>query len=392
MASQLTQLKENSLWRIVKLYKQDSKGNIRVWYITVDDNAGTYTVTHGINDGKLQTTTVKVKPKNVGRSNETSVAEQARFEADSLWHKQLDKGYSITISSFVGCVMNLKSMITNQPKLYLPMLAKSFSEHSNKIKYPCYYQPKLDGIRCLSYIDINNCVTLRSRKQKEFLRIEHIEIAVAPLLQTTNLVLDGELYSKSLSFQEITSIVKQVKKAHKDVEKLEYHIYDCYFLDRPDMNYADRQKFLHSLLQKTSKPIVQVHTGMVTCEDGVYDAHASMVKLGYEGIMLRNTDGPYEQDRRSPNLQKLKSFIDAEFEIIGGTTGKGKFEGMCVFKCRTQDGNEFDVMPEGSAAQRRQYLDDLPLLIGKMLTVRYFEITKDGVPRFPVGVSIRDYE
>jgi ATP-dependent DNA ligase len=107
---------------------------------------------------------------------------------------------------------------------------------------------------------------------------------------------------------------------------------------------------------------------------------------GYEGQMIRVLDSEYE-NKRSKHLLKHKSFIDAEFEIRGVVEGKGKLTGKIgklVF-----DG--FDSAVNGD----HEYLEMLFKqgdLIGKKATVKYFELTTDGIPRFPKVIAIRDFE
>ena len=125
------------------------------------------------------------------------------------------------------------------------------------------------------------------------------------------------------------------------------------------------------------------------------------VAEGYEGIMIRDPGAPYAQGARSKALLKYKRFRDAEFEIVGFYEASGKDAGTVVFKCRTgsgggeeggQGGREFAVRPQGTRAHRAAMLRDAPALVGRLLTVRFQELTDDSVPRFPVGVAVRDYE
>lgn len=122
------------------LYKKSSTGKISQWDIYADDEASTstfYTVIFGYIDGKKQTTSVEIKTgKNIGKKNETTPYEQACAEAESKWKKQLDKGY--TQSKGTGLFAERIS----------PMLAWSYKDYAHKIKWPCYWQPKLDG--CVS--------------------------------------------------------------------------------------------------------------------------------------------------------------------------------------------------------------------------------------------------
>ena len=95
---------------------------------------------------------------------------------------------------------------------------------------------------------------------------------------------------------------------------------------------------------------------------------------------------------RVNDLQKYKEFIDKEFKIVGGYEGVGTDKGCVVFEVINEDGNVFHVRPKGSVAQRKRWFQNLKDIIGKELTVRYQELSEDGIPIFPVGVVIRDYE
>lgn len=370
------------------LYKLDSKGKVRMWTIDANNPPGTYKVAHGEEGGKMQTTTVVVEKKNVGRANETTVEEQAELEAQSKWNKQVDKGYRAGRLSDDDRLDKLK-----YAKIVLPMLAKDFRDYSHKIVYPCFYQPKLDGIRCISYINMHGEVLLMSRKGKIFTMLNHLKEPIFKILdKNRDWILDGELYSHDMGFDDITSIVRKSKTVDERAEKLEYITYDCFQIgvDRP---YEFRKNQLEHMIRQVPPSIVQgLRTGTIESADDVPIELKFAEDAGYEGIMLRNKLGLYENDRRSPHLQKVKSFQDAEFTIVGARQGIGKFEGMAILACETQDGKVFDVMPMGTAEYRRHLYDIRTSLYGKMLTVKFFEYTKDGIPRFPVGTGIRDYE
>ena len=117
------------------------------------------------------------------------------------------------------------------------------------------------------------------------------------------------------------------------------------------------------------------------------------IKEGYEGLILRNKNGLYEENKRSYNLQKLKRFKDEEFKIINYTTpSEGKEVGCVIWECITKEGKKFSVRPEGNYNERKKLYKQGKKYIGKMLTVRYQELTNENIPRFPVGICIRDYE
>ena len=124
----------------------------------------------------------------------------------------------------------------------------------------------------------------------------------------------------------------------------------------------------------------------------IHAAQARFVEEGYEGAMVRNLKGAYRIGKRSADLQKVKTFLDDEYEIVGFTEGTGGETGCVIWICKIQSGATFNVRPRGTREERQMLFQNGNDYIGKMLTVRYQELTDDGIPRFPVGISIRDYE
>lgn len=110
---------------------------------------------------------------------------------------------------------------------------------------------------------------------------------------------------------------------------------------------------------------------------------------GYEGSIVRTWTGVYREGYRSPDLLKVKQWRDSEYTIVGFTNGKGKFETCPIFKCVTPEGKEFDCAPKGTSAERAELLKQAPQLIGQFLKTKYFTLTPDGIPQFPVGLAIR---
>lgn len=370
------------------LYKMSATGKISEWEVeAVEDNPCYYIIRHGYQDGLKQEKCVEVPAgKNIGRANETSMWEQCQAEAKSRWTKQRDRqGYTETIPK-------------NKP--LRPMLAKSYNKVGSSlddlkdgkhIKWPCYYQPKLDGLRCLA-LKRQNRVVLMSRKGKQFTVLQHIGKELEKIMDD-NSILDGELYKHGEDFQKIVSAVKRDDPS-ADTSSIEYHVYDCITIG----NFEDRFNYLFSLLIKDKKPVSDlvklVWTKEIESKDDLPEVFAEQIKRGYEGVILRNKDGSYTIDKRSKDLQKVKTFMEEEFVIIGAKENP-KMPGTCSFKCKTQYDTEFDCMPEGDEFQRQKYWKDWQdgkIKYGDLLTVRYFGLTLDWKPRFPVGKTIRDYE
>ena len=356
-----------------KLYEKSSTGKIKHWTISVNKQA-TIKVEYGSSDSKIKISTKDItKGKNIGKSNETTPYEQALSEAEATWKKKLDKGY----------VKNLKDL---NREILLPMLAHTFQKRGHDIVFPCFIQPKLDGIRCLAKKIDEYTIKYYSRMGKEFTTLEHL---TPELLKIMNIdqVLDGEVYRHELTFQEM---IRLVKKLRPESSMLEYHVFDIVDTTRSFMKRLVELDRLFKI--KNYIFIKQVNTKLISRKDDITFTYSQYMQKGYEGIMYRNVEGKYKLKGRSADLQKYKEFEDNEFEIIGGQESTGSEAGCVIFTVKTTKGQEFAVRPRGSFEQRKQWMLDIDTLIGKQLTVRYQGVSEDGIPRFPVGISIRDFE
>jgi ATP-dependent DNA ligase len=357
------------------LYHKGKQGELRIWSVwTEDDQIKTE---YGVLNGEMQVSVKKATPKNVGRSNETTAAQQADLEAQSLYQFKLDRKYSTTQESA-------------QEPLLLPMLAK---DDLKKLAFPCYVQPKLDGVRCLAFWD-GDRIKLISRAGKEWTVPKHINEQVAKVLPKDSMF-DGELYIHGKSCQTITSYVKK----WRDVETptVEYHIYDMPILQgRDDDSFEVRMSHLGYLLNshplRACPPNLKyVQTLRANSLEEVKEFEGQCVKEGYEGAIARNKDGLYVFGYRSNDLIKIKTFQDAEFEVTGCRDGVGKFEGCAVFICKN-DKNDltFECTLAVSMEERARLYREQAKYIGKKLTVKFFDRTDDELPRFPVGKMFRD--
>jgi ATP-dependent DNA ligase len=356
------------------LYSKSKTGKHQIWSIFVAYEYGIATIitTHGFLDGKkIISEKVISTGKNIGKANETSVYEQALSEAKSKWNKKKDQGY----------IENLSMINVNSKKIILPMLALDYKKRGKDIIFPCFVQPKIDGVRA-----IFNNGKLQSRLGKFFPHLEHITDEL-----DTNLLLDGEIYSTTLTFQELTGIIKKQKLNKDDLDKLKQTIYLVYDVVLKE-DYSERYKKLQEFFKEKFKFTSLLKTEICQSSDDVNNFHKKYVEKGYEGLILRNFLGNYEIKNRSKNLQKFKNFMDSEFKIIGATEGTGIETGLVIWICETKSGDTFNVRPQGTHEERKKLYKNHKKYIGKMLTVSYFSYTDDGIPRFPVGIAIRDFE
>lgn len=271
---------------------------------------------------------------------------------------------------------------------FYPMLANQFTQKKSEVKYPCLVQPKLDGVRC---IVVGN--RLYSRNGNLFPTLEHIKRELE--FNTDNLILDGELYTDDINFEKIVGLVRKSKKSpEEEIDSLKIYLNVFDFIDS-NLTCEQRINKLNEFFEKNKnlKYLKKVKTEECKSEEEVMKFLDKYTQEGYEGLIIRNKSGKYAENARSNDLLKLKKFIDEEFEIIDYTTPNiGKEVGCVIWICKTKEGKKFNVRPSGNYKERKNLYRNAKKYIGKMLTVRYQELTNGKVPRFPVGVAIRDYE
>ena len=353
------------------LYSKGKQGEIRSWRVSTE--GGSIIVVHGRLNGVLQTVVKQAKGKNIGRANETTPAVQAVLQAKSMHKKQMDKGYFSSVEEAETRI------------LLRPMLAAKFDEKKHKVLYPCSVQPKFDGNRCLCYWE-NGEIKLMSRGGKAY-DVQHIADACKNHLPKGK-VFDGELYIHGVALQDITGMIKKPKP---ESVNLEYHIYDMFSTDDLEKPWSDRLIELEAIWDGFSaiNPLKEVLTVGVSSEAQALQMEIEFVAEGFEGAIVRGEAAPYLLGKRSDQLLKIKSFQDDEFRIVGFLEGEGKFEGCIIFECVTDSGRTFKAVPKGSLDQKRDWFEHGESYIGKLLKVKYFQLTNDGIPQHPVGLTIR---
>ena len=368
------------------LYAKASNGKTKEWScVVIQDGDVTINVSHGYIDGKKATDSRVVKGKNLGKTNETSPWAQGLAEAESKRKKKLDEGY-----------MEDKNDVATT-EIELPMLANKYMDRSHYVEWPCYAQPKLNGVRCVTKMDGGSDVRYVSRQGKFFSTLEHLDDNVTVFLDEVGKG-DGEIFQPEWTFQEV---IRAVKKTRENTDELEYWIYDVVDTNK---SFEGRKKAIKEFFDKHSDGknslgfrkfgnLVEVPTVEIANQKEFKIKHKQFTEeWNFEGTIVRNKNGMYMLKHRSNDLLKYKDFVDAEYEIVGGKEAEGNDAGTVVFTCKTLEGKEFDVRPKGSREIRREWFKDLDSLVGKQLTIRYQNLSEDGIPIFPVGIEVRDYE
>jgi len=368
------------------LYKRTKGGKIQQWSIEVMhqlDDTATITVTHGLTDGQKQVDTERItEGKNTGKKNATTAVQQATKEAKAKWQKKLDRErYGLTVEE------------SDEKMKTAPMLAHVYEDHANKVDWEksnfIRIQPKFDGHRCLAICNAAQEITLYSRQGVEITTCNHIVEQLQGCMPS-NSVFDGELYVHGLPLNTIGSYIK---RQQPESEQLCYMMYD---MPSYDSVFADRYRQLLATVRMWGNDrfpnLHLARTQEVTSETDAIAFQAKCIENGYEGAMLRHGDYKYLNGKRCHGLLKMKTFQDAEFEVVGCTEGRGKFAGMAIFRCTTDDGHVFDVTAPGTHEDKKTFWNSRDQYIGKMLTVKFqnYSETDTPVPVFPVALRFRE--
>lgn len=351
------------------LYRQGKKGEILVWSVWTEGDL--VFIEHGQKGGQLQVTKRQAEAKNVGRSNETTSAEQAEKEAESLYQHKLTRKYRKTLQEAEEVV-------------FLPMLAHKYSEKRHGSTWPKAGSRKLDGVRSMAFRDkASGQVKLISRSGREWTAVPHINQALDKII-SPDTVLDGELYLHGLTLQEIN---RRVKKNRPESSEIKYHVFDV----PSDKKWADREHDMHRLKRLVSHEslIVFEQTELVSSYAEAKALHDKFVSEGYEGLILKELDGLYEFGQRGHGLLKIKEFDDKEFKIVDYTQGSGRDEGCVVWVCEQENGKRFEVVPNGSLDNRKRQYKKADEFIGSWLKVQFFGRTEANIPYIPKGLAIR---
>lgn len=364
------------------LYGLTSKGKVKIWDVNVrqEKTQSVIQITHGELHGTTQTAIRKItEGKNLNKANETTIYEQACLEAQALWNKKCDKGYQSQLHDLTA------KKTKNESRL--PMLALKYEDRKHDLVWPVFVQPKLNGVRCLLERRGDE-ILFHSRGGKQFTTLDHIKQDAMKVLRDGEMI-DGELYChKDLTFQELVSLIKNDKQKEENAEKLQRYVKFWNYDRCESLPFKERSK---SLVNRGS--ICNVQTWTAQNEAEVLAIHTQVTQDGYEGTMIRSGgDEPYRFQYRSPTLLKLKDFVDEEFQIVDVKEGIGKDEGKAIFKCALPNGKTFDVRCAATDEERTIQWKRRHTYVKKWLTVKFQNLSDDGVPIFPVGISIRDYE
>lgn len=428
------------------LYRLTASGGISVYETFVRGNEIhriTYQITKKGEEGKKTKKAVLYgEVMDAGKSNERSEEEHARDKAESLWKKMKDKGYTEKKPA-LGTARTSLACRT-------PMLLYKYPDYG---LHECgdLVQPKMNGVR--GFYRISDKVVV-SRKDKVYPFLDHLHPSLLALAEAVKAELpslqaiDTELDVEGITvFQRKTEVLRATKRPHKDNDKVFAWVFDV--ADDGEMGFEERYRILERVFNAGDYPGLR----LVPCYDlksdkclkparGWLRRHYSpnpqpdepirpmtveetqcwldgkeLPGKGYitltpegrlrflhrwftdglelEGTVIRAKDGLYRgNDYRSQAVLKYKDFKDEEATIVDALAAKGAHAGAMIVVVKNEGGAKYKAVFGAelglSVATRQKMYRERKKFMGRVVTIRYQEMTDDGKVQFGRVVAFRD--
>jgi len=412
----LTETPTSELWCMEPLYKDQM-----IWQIGYNPSAQCMAIIWGKVGGKSQ-----YKNPPITAVGGKSVMEQALQDIKQRFKIKWRKGGY----RFKGWTGETETGVQLAKKYEAPRDGKKGTD----LVFPVSVQPKLDGIRSKAYLGENgNTINFSSRSNREQTKFSHIQEELVRFFQylPAGAGLDGEMFAPVKYFQDLVSIIRRESSVHPDMKIIGYHIFDLII---ENVEYYQRYSILVKAYREYIKDIKQeaaengvepvynktfhiLSSSIANSHDEIQQYHVYYTGQGHEGTIIRklfarcnhkrctnNPEKRYDRctsfyqgrNKRNDNLLKLKDMEDTEGTIIGieeEVYGRdGVSVSLAIFRIRADNGTEFNCRHKATVEQRAYWFNHPEECIGKRYTYQFFGVSKDGVPRHPVGIAIRDYE
>lgn len=301
----------------------------------------------------------------------------------------------------------------NYSKYIIPVFACQLSHdsanHESKVGGEKMIEVKLDGVRVITIVYPTGRVDQYSRNGKELVNFEKIKKQLSEVAHTFSepMVLDGEIMSSS--FQDL---MKQVhRKSNVAADDAILNLFDFLPLDKFEDGVARIPQLLRSQqLQEwynnnsTQLPNVEVlqhEIVNISTPDGerrFKEINAKAIEGGYEGIMIKEINAPY-QCKRTTHWLKMKPFIEVSLEVVRVEEGTGRNAGrLGALVCEGEDDGKLIKVNVGSGftdSDRDSFYQSRATLPGQIVEVRADAVTQNQDSsyslRFPRFLRFRGF-
>lgn len=477
---------KNGILELPTLWSLDKNGNYRYWNLNIgienESNnkiinvtpeyierkslpkgySGVYWTESGVENTEkpiISNKTYVNTGKNIKNKNYTTPFTQAILDARSDFNYKIHKGSVMdkNLLNPLNTKISIEELILQSHRGTAPWRVFAMAIHDvnkNKnwrhVKFPCKLQPKLDGsmfivvyhpklpVRNISTTDFNGVeVQLKAnidsytRGRESYDGQEHILWELYPVLKKyPGLHLVGELWKEGYGLQDISGFSRRQvdSKIKANAIKLDFNIFDCFYIDQPGQPFEDREATiddiiidLDNLYESKNRFVKQVPSYEMKTKEQLLTKYQMFLEQKMEGGVIRNIDSPYEvgidKEIRSYQTLKIKPRPDGEWPVIGFKEGKGKESGAIIWICaendegvrqrlnisakenlpELEDRKSFSVTPNIDYEKRYKIYSTLSSgnmfiekIKGQLLTVSYSILSKDFLPQQPKVLRFRD--
>lgn len=422
---------------------------------------GIYWTESGIENTKnpiISEKTYVSKGKNIGNKNYTTPFTQSILDANSDYNLKIRKGHVLDknllnplnqIISFDQLMMQIHR--GEKPWRVFAMALHDVNKSNNwrHIIYPCKIQPKLDGTMFIVVYHpklpeielkisddneskkINVTMDSYSRGREAYEGQDHILWGLYPVLKKyPGLHITGELWKKGYGLQDISGSSRRQldSKIKTDAIKLDFNIFDCFYIDHPEQPFEEREAIIGDVMldlddsNSNKKYIKQIPSYEIENKNKLLETYQKFLEDGMEGGVIRNLNSLYEvgidKERRSYTTLKIKPRPDAEWPVFSFKEGNGKETGAVIWICTENDEGlkqrlnipedeplpplsdrkKFSVTPNMDYETRYKIFNKLTedsrffeqKIMGQLLTINYSILSKDFLPQQPKVLRFRD--
>lgn len=393
-----------------KLYHRNNNGAPTVWWAELDSGTNSITVFYGLVRGNIRKEVYAVTQKDGQKELESRYNDkikQGYIYLNELCDMQglppVEGGDNDTLFNFLNTYLP-KDLSNGNSNLLLPMLAKTYNGNVWK-KVSCMYgQYKINGLRCIitAYIqnDMFKPIRLRFQSREGIIwnSLENLSdylLSVIPTSVIRDMIdgfaaLDGEVYLPGYTVNQINHFVKDANCVENKL--LQFWCYDIMMKG----DQAHRNMYRCHIKNPTSFNNINEHYNnkerliilpniYIDNDDKAIKARNEFINLGFEGLILRNTETDYQYGRRRANyMEKFKDAAEGDFIILD--IYKEKKRDLPILLCKNDINDEkFETRLSTSHIVQQEVLFDSQSYIGRTVHIEYGE--RSGVARVPFHIK-----
>lgn len=393
-----------------RLYRRNNNGMPTVWWASFNSDTNSIAVFYGLVRGNIRKEVYTVTQKDGNKELESRYNEKIKQGYQYLneicdMHDRppVEDENSLELFNFLNTYLP-KDLSNGNSNLLLPMLAKTYNGNVWK-KVSCMYgQYKINGLRCIitayTQNDMFKPIRLRFQSREGIIwnTLENLSdylLSIIPANIIKDMIdgyvaLDGEIYLPGYTINQINHFVKDANCVENKL--LQFWCYDIMM----EGNQAHRNMYRCHIKNPTSFNNINEHYNnkerliilpsiYINNDDIAIDARNHFINLGFEGLILRNTETDYQYGRRRANyMEKFKDATEGDFIIID--IYKEKKRDLPILLCKNDINNEkFETRLSASHIVQQEVLFDSQSYIGRTVHIEYGE--RSGVARVPVHIK-----